>query len=211
METLLFLCGTSRDAQSYKKLVDSAPKGWRLYFIPPEELISPENSILTEKILQFLEKRNLNKVILAGHSMGGLLAIEFVHKHPDKVKKLFLIDSAGVKTDKSAADFVWDFFRSHFSYWQKKAWEDARSFSRMLHHPLVFRRLAYIGRHTDLREQAQAIRIPTIIFLGEKDDVIPLSLTKTLNGWISGSKLIILKDMDHDWIIHSPEKFWENI
>lgn len=42
-------------------------------------------------ILKIMQKYNLNKVSLFGHSFGGMLAIKFAEKYPDKVNNIVLI------------------------------------------------------------------------------------------------------------------------
>ena len=48
-------------------------------------------------LLQFLDKRGLRDVVIAGHSFGGgvalSLALELNRKHPGRLKKLILVDS----------------------------------------------------------------------------------------------------------------------
>jgi len=51
----------------------------------------------TSFVLDFAEKLGLEQFFLVGHSFGGRISIKFVIKHPQKVKKLILCDSAGVK------------------------------------------------------------------------------------------------------------------
>jgi pimeloyl-ACP methyl ester carboxylesterase len=43
----------------------------------------------------FLQQQNIDQIYLAGNSLGGLIALSYAAAHPDKVKKLILLDPAG--------------------------------------------------------------------------------------------------------------------
>jgi pimeloyl-ACP methyl ester carboxylesterase len=49
-------------------------------------------------IAEFIKKKQLKKVTLAGHSMGGQIAIITALSHPKKIKKLILLAPAGLET-----------------------------------------------------------------------------------------------------------------
>lgn len=55
----------------------------------------------------FLQTFNVKQCYLAGNSLGGLIAFKYAATHPDKVKKLILIDPAGypVKNAKGSLAF----------------------------------------------------------------------------------------------------------
>jgi len=72
-------------------------------------------------------------------------------------------------------------------------------------------RLAQFAHNIDIQRQAQELKTPTVIIWGEKDRIVPLWQGQKLHELIPNSKFLILKDMDHDWVIYNPEKFWQNI
>lgn len=41
----------------------------------------------------FMSKTNLDRPVIVGHSMGGTIALNFAHKHPDLTRGIVLIDS----------------------------------------------------------------------------------------------------------------------
>lgn len=59
----------------------------------PEQDYSIENYVAF--LNRFLQERNVTQCYLAGNSLGGLIAFHFAATHPDKVKKVILIDPAG--------------------------------------------------------------------------------------------------------------------
>ncbi len=46
---------------------------------------------------QFLESQGLTRFGLAGWSMGGWISLNFASQYPDRVRRLILLDSAGMK------------------------------------------------------------------------------------------------------------------
>jgi pimeloyl-ACP methyl ester carboxylesterase len=52
------------------------------------------------QINEFLEQKNLDKVVFVGHSMGGQIGLTFALKYPDKLEKLVLAAPAGVESFK---------------------------------------------------------------------------------------------------------------
>ncbi|TCJ96091.1 esterase [Volucribacter psittacicida] len=53
-------------------------------------------SVMAQDIYQLLEKLNLEKVNLIGHSMGGKTAMQFTAQYPNRVEKLIVIDIAPI-------------------------------------------------------------------------------------------------------------------
>lgn len=50
--------------------------------------------IMAEDLLNFMNSQNIEKTILIGHSLGGKIAMEFASLHPEKIKKLVIVDIA---------------------------------------------------------------------------------------------------------------------
>ncbi|MGB6036449.1 MAG: alpha/beta hydrolase, partial [Cryomorphaceae bacterium] len=49
-------------------------------------------------VIAFMDSIGLDKVVLAGHSMGGQISIVTALSHPDRVSKLVLVAPAGIET-----------------------------------------------------------------------------------------------------------------
>ena len=56
-----------------------------------------DTSDYAQFVTAFLEKFDIPKVHLIGHSFGGRISIIISAEHPEKVDKLILVDSAGIK------------------------------------------------------------------------------------------------------------------
>jgi pimeloyl-ACP methyl ester carboxylesterase len=63
-------------------------------FNPGEDLLQ----FYADRIAEFIKKKKLRKVTLAGHSMGGQIAIITALSHRKQIKKLILLAPAGLET-----------------------------------------------------------------------------------------------------------------
>lgn len=211
-KNLLMFCGWLRSQRSYEELIKIAPADYNLYVLSYEELM-PNGQIdkFQENVINFLKNNNLETVSIVGHSLGGALALECTYHNPDKVNQLFLVDSEGIYGHENLLQLARNFIRSNLSRQGSCNMKHVADLSRIFKKPLLHLKLAHFAHHANLQEEAISIKVPTMILWGEKDQLTPLWQGQKLHQLIENSKLIVLKDMDHDWILHSPELFWKNI
>jgi pimeloyl-ACP methyl ester carboxylesterase len=166
-----------------------------------------------EVVRGFLQKLDLKNTVLVGHSFGGRIAIKLTAEHPELIKKLILVDSAGF-TDKSFRKRV-VVFLSRFA-------------KPILYLPLVkllrpkfYKAIGsdYLTTSTDLRptflkivnedltEYLPRISAPTLIIWGEKDVDTPLEFAEKIKKGIANSELKILKDAEHVSYLDKPDEF----
>jgi len=101
-ETIIFIHGLGSYIPAWKKNIDKLSKSYRCIAIDlPGYGKSSKNphsglmSFYAKTVAEFIDKLNLEKVTLAGHSMGGQISIVAALHFPDKVDKLVLVDPAG--------------------------------------------------------------------------------------------------------------------
>lgn len=204
--------GWTANDHSYKGLVKSAPKNWHLYPINFEYLMHRGwVDRLSESVEQFLKEKKLKKVHVMGHSMGGALALEFAFRNPERVKSLSLLDSAGVYGHETLPKLFSNFFRSHSLKNKGERGENLKAIYRAIKKPVSHLRLAKYAHFVDLQKEAKQIKVPTTLIWGEKDHLEPLWEGEQLHKLIPHSKLVVLLGMDHNWPLHAPHLFWENI
>ena len=59
----------------------------------------------------------------------------------------------------------------------------------------------------DLTERISAIKLPTLIVVGEEDQGTPVAASRTMHEKIAGSELVILKSAAHLSNVEQPEEF----
>ena len=53
-------------------------------------------ALWAKEIYDFMQFKGLDRAVIAGHSLGGMVALEFARTHPEMVAGLILVDSAGL-------------------------------------------------------------------------------------------------------------------
>lgn len=211
-EIFLLLPGWTRSKHSYSKLISLAPQNSKIMIVSYEEIVpNGDLQLFDNGLLKVIAKFANKKVNLVGHSVGGALAIEFTVQHPRLVNRLILIDSAGVPGNENPIQLGWKLFRNLLMFGSKKLAESVLNVPRLLKQYRLYTQLGLYAHKADLQSQVQKIGNQTLILWGEKDCLTPLWQGKRLHNMIPHSKLVVLKGMDHDWILHAPEKFWESV
>ncbi len=215
MKNMVLFWGWTRNDRSYKSLIDSTPKGWKVYTLNYEDLMKAGwIDKLEENVSQFLDKNNLGKIRLAGHSMGGALALEYAFQNPGRVKHLYLLDSSGVYGNENIPYLIDNFFTSQSVYGfdrEETLIENLRAVYRIFKNPIAHLKLAYYAYRVDLQDKAKKIKVSTTLIWAANDKMTPLWQGKKLHKLIKGSKLIVLPKTGHNWPMYKPELFWENI
>lgn len=104
-KTLLFVHGLSSNLDAWRKNIQELKNDYRCIAVDlPGYGKSSRNredyslSEYSEMLQEFVHKKGLKNVILAGHSMGGQIAMHTVLQYPDAFQKLILIAPAGIET-----------------------------------------------------------------------------------------------------------------
>src|SRR5205823_6556026 len=92
--------GWAYSTEKWQPLVrDLEKKGFEIVLLKIPGLTSPINKVWNlNSYINWLEKilEKEKDPILLGHSNGGRISLAYTAKHPEKVAKLILIDSAGI-------------------------------------------------------------------------------------------------------------------
>jgi pimeloyl-ACP methyl ester carboxylesterase len=104
-ETILFIHGLASYIPAWKKNLEVLKEHYRCIAIdlPGYGKSSKGNyevsmEFFAKTVAEICQKLNIDKVVLAGHSMGGQIAITTALQYPDLVSKLILIAPAGFET-----------------------------------------------------------------------------------------------------------------
>lgn len=168
---------------------------------------------------EFVKEINLGEFCLAGHSFGGALAVKFAIKHPQEVKKLFLISAASVRkktTKKSAIKNVSKIvkifsFLPGYKFFRKAVYKFIIKKSDYTHVQDSMKDTYLNVIDEDLSQFTGFIRTPAIIIWGDKDQSTPIEDAYFMNKKIKNSKLIIIPGAGHDLNRKQPEILAEKI
>ena len=203
-QTILFIHGLANYALAWKKNIEHLRQQYRCIAIDlPGNGNSDRGafpygiSYFAGIIARFIEALGLEKVTLAGHSMGGQIAITTLLNHPAAAEKMILCAPAGfeVFTPWEAGIFqtsisIFDYFsseehslsqtiRNSFYNYAPQAEEMVRDLVGFLRtYPLTeYRRMIQACIHGMLHEPVynslHLIRQPALVLFGERDALIP--------------------------------------
>ncbi|MDP3948880.1 MAG: alpha/beta hydrolase [bacterium] len=177
----------------------------------PREPYCVEN--YSEIVSGFISKLGLEKVVIIGHSFGGRVAIKFASKHPDFLRGIVLIDSAGFvnrtflnKLKRIIAKPLKPIFKlKPFHGLRKSIYRLIGSEDYMATPQLRETYLKVIGE--DLSEDMKRIDTPTMIIWGAQDKDTPLKYAHKMNESIKNSKLSVLSGAGHFSFLDKKEEF----
>jgi 3-oxoadipate enol-lactonase len=178
-----------------------------------------------------MKQINLNKAVIAGHSMGGVIVQQLAVKHPELFEKLIIVDSAAFLPDptknpnlfgsQSLSNLIISespeaIGRAIMSrLFSKKTLEKVHMGSLLKYllpesvfDPNIIINDFKVGKGADLRDKIKHIRIPTLI-IAATDSLIPIAAAQFLHENIKGSVLEIIQDSGHMIMIEKPEEFNE--
>lgn len=147
-------------------------------------------------------------VHLVGHSMGGHLAIRIAAAHPERVRRLVLVDAVGIPRRQTPRDLL----RLAYEAAPPRRWGDPRFLpviwtDAMVAGPFnVLRGLYHILRD-DVRPVLSAIRAPTLVVWGEHDGLVPLENGRVLRDGIAGARLLVIPQAYHNPMVDRPAEF----
>ncbi len=147
-------------------------------------------------------ERNIN---LIAHSFGGRVAIRFDVKNPNIIKKLILIDSAGVRPQDPATITKRFVFKTLAKIGKKiTSSPTARSALYKLARESDYYQADKVLAQTmsnivsqDQRDELQFVKAHTLIIWGSQDKTTPLSHGRLMNKTITGSTLKIIDEAGH--------------
>lgn len=170
-------------------------------------LLLPSFGETTALLARYLETFG-EPVHLAGHSMGGQIAIRLAAERPDLVRSLVLVSAAGMP-------FRFD-LRPHVRATTRPPYGGAQ-IARVLV-PDFFRAgpasVAVAGARVmrgDLRELMHAIRVPTLLVWGENDPLVPLEYGEAMHEEIAGSQLVVIPNAAHVVMWEQPREFTDAV
>jgi pimeloyl-ACP methyl ester carboxylesterase len=189
-------------------------------------LYSPSNYV---RVLDALFGERLKRPAnVVGHSMGGVIALAYATAYPDRVRRLIVVDAAGVlhrtvygeflgramAERKVGADSPWLDMLSRFIATQAEnlpakgvlSIENAQVRQRLLRgDPTTIAGLALVEH--DLSRGLRTIKAPTLIIWSSDDKIAPLRTGQALASAIAGARLAVIADAGHAPQVTQPERF----
>ncbi len=189
------------------------PRAFKKYALP----------CFIEDFKEILEAEKIEKVILAGHSLGAILATHIALNCPEKLEKLVLISSSNVPPPylripvlkhisialMNALAFVSPpaFHPRHSLYPEGKFHKDYEltGLIRTIWHNSL-RSYLLSSKETlmpNLAGRLHEITMPTLIISGDKDSIFPTAISKHIHAEIKNSKFTVIPNGNHVLVLNN--------
>ena len=171
---------------------------------------------------RLLQVLGTGPVWVAGHSLGGAVALALAARHPERVKGLVLISSCARLPESTTPvqRLIWQLLPTPV-----RKFLFALTVQRILFAPgappqavvLGMEELqacrretlmtdAVVARAMGLEETARSLRVPTLILCGSLDRFTPPALSEQLAGLIPGAQLDIIERAGHMLPLERPDE-----
>ena len=170
-------------------------------------------------VLALLDRLGIERAHVVGHSNGGRVAIALAAAHPQRVGRLVLTDSAGIrprhglrhhlrvrtfKLLRAASSWGWlpaGVRREAEHRASRRGSADYRSASGTLRSSMV--RLV----NSDMRPQLGRLSASTLIIWGEQDQETPLRDARIMEALIPDAGLVVFEGAGHFAYAEQPDRF----
>ncbi len=199
--------------------------------LPGLECIVPDygaRDSLAAMARQVLEDVAAPRFALAGHSMGGRVALEMARLAPGRIERLALLDTGfqpRVAGEAGEAELrermaLLALARAQGMRAMGQRWARGMVHPAQLDAPVFETILAMIARKTpdvfaaqirallgrpDARPVLQALRCPTLLLCGRQDTWSPLARHEDMRDLVAGSELVVIEDAGHMTTMEQPE------
>lgn len=167
-------------------------------------------------VAAFMDALGIERAALVGHSNGGRVAIRMASTEPQRVSKLVLVDSAGIRPKRT------------LRWYRRVAIAKVGKYAaRFLGRPGERLRELLVGRagstdylqagamrptlvrlvNSDLREHLPRIGVPTLLIWGSDDTDTPLSAAREMEKLIPDAGLVVLDGAGHFSYLDQPGRF----
>jgi 3-oxoadipate enol-lactonase len=182
-----------------------------------------ELDVLADDLADVLDSCGFATAVVVGASMGGVVALVFALRHPDRVSALGLVDTTAwygpdaaerweararqAETEGlvAASDFqLARWFTDEFRR-AEPALATATLDLFLATDPQSFAAACRMMGSFDLRSQLGRIDVPTRILVGDEDYATPFEMALELEQGIRGSRLTLLPQTRHLSFIERPE------
>lgn len=167
-------------------------------------------------VAAFMDALGIERAALVGHSNGGRISIRMASTEPQRVSKLVLADSAGIRPKRTLR---W--------YRRVAMAKIGKHAARLFGSPGERLRDLLVGRagstdylqagamrptlvrlvNSDLREHLPHIGVPTLLIWGSEDTDTPLSAARAMEKLIPDAGLVVLEGAGHFSYLDQPARF----
>ena len=175
-------------------------------------------------LLGMMNALGVDRAVLAGHSMGGMIAQQFALAFPERVEKLVLVGTcARVAESEKARRSLVRFSKVFLSYFKFAMWYKDRDKRKK---PDLFpdvqdprysptpesTGLSLLSiAHYDIRRRIPDLNIPALTLATDEDDTVPYHLSVEMHELLPDSRLVTLNGFTHHFPLEDPERVFNEM
>ena len=184
-----------------------------------------------EDLFTLMDHLSVQKTVIVGLSMGGYITLRALEREPDRFLGAVLCDTrseadsnegklkrfAGMKLAKTkgstafADGFVPSLFAPENQKSRQKEREEIHRIVSQTSPLSIAGTLIALAARTDTTVSLPAIKVPTLIMVGEADQLTPPAASEAMHERIPGSELFIVPGAAHLSNLENPEFFNEKL
>lgn len=225
-ETLLFLHGWGQDGLSFGKSIEFFKNDYHIIsvdlpgFGKSDEPNFPYTIFDYAKFIeQFMKYLQLNKVNIIAHSFGGRIAIILANEIPDKIDKIVLTGSAGIKPKKTFIDKMKQYHYKFMKFLCKtpiysQFYDDLIKNSGSIDYKNssdMMKKVLVNVVNQDLTNLLKTIKSPVYLYWGSEDDQTPLIDCYLMDKLILNSQYFVANGFDHFAFLTNYQDFNEKV
>lgn len=167
-----------------------------------------------------LDHLGIQTTAIAGHSMGGYIALAFAHRYPERVSGFGMVSSQAVADSqekkegryKSAAEVSEKGIQGVVAAMTPKLTPDETVQESVREIMSQQKPAAFIGalkamaERMDATSQLVKFHFPVVLVHGDKDDLIPIERAREVRDVISHAHLVEMKGVGHMPMMENPKQ-----
>lgn len=176
-----------------------------------------------EMVRQFMDHMGIARAPIAGHSMGGTVALQFAIMYPERAERVIVVGAPIDGTTLNPflklagygwiAQLVWRFPFIRATIMRLLLAGDSDQVQQMIFRDVertsldsFFRSIGDL-RETDLRGQLQSLLTPTLGIFGRRDNIVSPVNAKLLSEGVKDSQVAIMEQSRHFPMSDEPQHF----
>lgn len=183
-----------------------------------DEYYSTETNPTISKYASMISEKVDEEVIVVGHSMGGLVGIELASMNP-KVKGLVLaashyripVDQKVLDTLKSGEFPKGLFYASYSKNVSSELLEEEKEDNAKVPVQVSYTDFNACNEYVDGEKAMNNLNIPMLAILGQKDRLLPRSVSNDLSQLNSSIEIVFIEDAGHFVMLENSKKFYETL
>ncbi len=175
--------------------------------------------LFADDLLRLLDRLGLERVILAGHSMGGYVSLAFAQAYPQRLAGLALVTSQASADPPERRDGRYQqaqdveergtiaAVEAGLAKYSRDAAirEATREIMMRVDPRTVAASLRGMAERPDLSAVSGELDVPGLVIAGEVDEIISLQKAEETAGLLRKGKLVVVKDSGHMAMLESPQ------